>query len=140
VGAISALGDLFVAGNSTHSIYKVAMATLAVSTVASAPQVGVPCALAVDGAVFHGPILVTDFDPAGEILAVEQRHPLFVGEQVGFVLGSLCQEDHRQREYYHQSSHHHWFYHKKRCRAEWKPDLFFAPPWKNSVTCPNARA
>src|ERR1017187_7926251 len=95
--------------------------------------------LPVDGAVFHGPFLVADFGPAGEILAVEQRHPLFVGEQVGFVLGSLRQEDHRQREYYHQSSHHHWFYHKKRCRAEWKPDLFFAPPWKNSVICPNAR-
>src|ERR1017187_2594266 len=54
--------------------------------------------LAVDGAVFDGPFLVADFCPAGEILAVEQRHPLFIGEQVGLVLGSLRQEDHRQGE------------------------------------------
>ena len=54
--------------------------------------------LAMDGAVLHGPILGADLDPPGEVFAVEQRNPLFVGQQVGLVLRGLRQEDHRQGE------------------------------------------
>src|SRR5580693_4243904 len=38
---------------------------------------------AVDGSTFHFPSLISDFGPAAEILAVEQRNPIFPG-RLGF--------------------------------------------------------
>ena len=43
--------------------------------------VGVGHALAVDGAVLDGPLLLADLDPVGEVLAVEQLDPLLVGQR-----------------------------------------------------------
>ena len=44
-------------------------------------SVGVGHALAMDGAVLDGPLLLADFDPVGQVLAVEQLDPLLVGKR-----------------------------------------------------------
>src|SRR5204863_9374975 len=71
--------------------------------------------LAVDHAILHGPLFMADIDPAGEILAVEQRDPLFVGKRFA-PFGSLAQEERRKGDCENQFTHWHRFYHKTMVR------------------------
>src|ERR1035438_1898740 len=49
-----------------------------------------------NGSAFDVPFLISDFHPAVEILAIEQRNPVFTGS---FGLGGLGGEGHRYQEH-----------------------------------------